>query len=317
MIDTSLQNFVAGAIGDELGGWDERSVRELAARTAPAGLGGSADWLIRGDAHSLWARWFLESLTDPQPFVSGQRHYAHLFKQVREAIREIAGAVPLDEQVSISRALSDLLWHEVERSIVGRRRPIDRETKLTLWELHPRCWICGAAFSEWAQARFLGEAGPEESPTPSFIDFYKPRGVSARDLRIEVEHVHPHSSGGTDGLENLRLACGWCNQAKSSHRLLYDSPADPRPFKHPDLGVVGVPHPFWVVRFLATRRRCEHPSGCDRRTDSSELTIAPRIRAGSPNPANLMVCCHSHDPIGDARLVAARYFARSRQDGAG
>jgi len=75
--------------------------------------------------------------------------------------------------------------------------------------------------------------------------------------------------------------------------------------------LVSVPQPFWVVRFLAMRARCEDPSGCQRKTATDELTVAPRNHGGSPNPANLMVVCHDHDPMTDVRLVAARYVSAS------
>ena len=38
----------------------------------------------------------------------------------------------------------------------------------------------------------------------------------ARDVPLEVEHIHPRSKGGSDRVSNLTLACHACNQAKGS-----------------------------------------------------------------------------------------------------
>ena len=38
----------------------------------------------------------------------------------------------------------------------------------------------------------------------------------ARDVPLEVEHIHPRSKGGSDRVSNLTLACRACNQAKGN-----------------------------------------------------------------------------------------------------
>lgn len=307
MVDLALGQFVQDAFAADTGAWDEDAIRSLAAKVAPPALGGTADWLLRGDTHLLWARWFLEGLADPQPYVDGKLQYAHLFKQVRDVIATIGVQLPADEQGVLSRALSKLLWREVEQRSLRRRIPADRELRLLLWDLYPRCWICGGAFADWAKAGFLGDSTDTEPSTLPFVDFYKGRGTTLQHLRVEVEHVRPHSTGGANDPSNLRLACGWCNRAKSDWSVLYDAEGAPRKRRHPTLGVLSVPQPFWVVRFLAMRGRCEDPSGCQVRTDSAELTVAPRHPGGAPNPANLQVVCQDHDPLANERLVAARF----------
>lgn len=311
MVDLALGQFVQEAFKADTATWDEHAVRTLAAKAAPAALGSSATWLLLGDANSLWARWFLEGLADPHPYVAGELQYAHLFQRVRHVITMIGGQLPADEQAELARVLSKLLWREIERRAVTRRITADRELRLLLWGLYPRCWICGAAFADWARASFLGEDSDSQQATLPFVDFYKPRGVRVLDLRIEIEHVVAHSGGGRHDPANLRLACGWCNRAKSDRASLYDAEGTPRRRRHPSLGLVSVPQPFWVVRFLAMRARCEDSSGCQKRTATNELTVAPRNLGGSPNPANLMVVCDEHDPMTDVRLVAARYASAS------
>jgi hypothetical protein len=116
--------------------------------------------------------------------------------------------------------------------------------------------------------------------------------------------VLPVAAGGTGGA-NLRLACGWCNGHKSDNLSLYDQAFNPIIVRHPVLGVVTVPRPFWVVRLLAYRRRCEWSGagGCTRTTSNAELFIAARREGGAMNPANLTVTCEEHDPFKAIRLV--------------
>ncbi|MCV7060851.1 HNH endonuclease [Mycolicibacterium vaccae] len=297
-------NFARHLVESEDATWDETMVRDLATKVAPQGLGGTSGWLLQGDANYLWARWFLEGLADPLPYLDGRKLYPHLYKSVSDALLADAGQIPADERAELARGLAKLLWREIRGRLIRQRVNTDRETRLLLWDLYPRCWVCGAAFSEWARARFLQENSVTAERTPPFVDFYRPRGAALNDLRIEVEHVVPHSAGGRSEMHNLRLSCGWCNRAKSNRTLIYDAEAATSSLRHPTLGIVSVPQPFWVVRFLAMRGRCENVSGCSSRTTTHELTVAPRNAQGTPNPANLIVVCREHDPLRDVRLVA-------------
>jgi 5-methylcytosine-specific restriction endonuclease McrA len=44
----------------------------------------------------------------------------------------------------------------------------------------------------------------------------------AKHTKLEVEHIHPCSKGGSDRVSNLGLACHSCNQSKGT----YDAGAD-------------------------------------------------------------------------------------------
>ena len=41
----------------------------------------------------------------------------------------------------------------------------------------------------------------------------------AKDVPLEIDHIHPRSKGGTDKISNLTLACHSCNQKKGSRNL--------------------------------------------------------------------------------------------------
>lgn len=308
-MDLAVAAFVQQALGSGSGTWDVSAIRGLGELSPPTSLGGATAWLLRGDVNALWGRWFLEGLADPALFTGGRLQYPHLLKQVRDSVAAMAVTMPADEQREVARRLSDLLYAEVERRIAARRIPLQREGRLLLWELYPRCWICGGEFPDWARSRFLGEMTDAAEPIGRpFVDFFRPRGVRPTDLRIEIEHVVAHAHGGATDLSNLRLACGWCNRAKGARTLLYDAEGTTRLFDHPTAGAISIPQPFWVVRLLAMRPRCEDPSGCVARTSAQELTVAPRRIGGSPNPSNLMVVCNNHDPLQDIRLIAARFI---------
>jgi hypothetical protein len=51
---------------------------------------------------------------------------------------------------------------------------------------------------------------------------------------FEVEHILPTSQGGTSDLDNLALACRWCNQCKSDKQMGVDAlTGEVAPLFHP------------------------------------------------------------------------------------
>nr|WP_281380603.1 HNH endonuclease [Brevundimonas variabilis] len=169
----------------------------------------------------------------------------------------------------------------------------------------PRCYLCGFAFSQEAIQKFLGQPA---SPVvlPPTLDVLRPRGRKPHEVSIEVEHVMPVTSGGQAG-DNLRLACGWCNRAKSSKTSIYDAAFTSRnPSGGAPLVLAGelqyeLPEPFWVVRIIAIQRHCQ-ADGCNATISNSELRITLKDFSGSPNPTNLRAVCPRHDPIATERF---------------
>jgi hypothetical protein len=311
MLDQSISQFSESALGQDVDTWDETAVRKLASLVVPFGTIGASAWIVDADTRLLWARWFLESVFDPALFRDGIT-YAHLFARVQSAVEERTFGMTPHQRGDITKRIANVLRPLLRADAERRRAVWARETRLLLRELYPRCWVCGSSFPDWAIDKFVGNSARDVPAPLPFVDYLRPRGLVVGDLQIEVDHVNPFSLGGGDAVDNLRLACGWCNRHKAARSVIYDAPGSCRRVYHPKRGRLSVPQPFWTVRALALVGRCEHLGGCDSRSSNSELTVAPRFLGGAPNPANLMVVCSAHDPLSETRLVSAKDLGKLR-----
>ncbi len=315
-----LDRFIGQASEAATNLWTSSGLRSIASLQTANELFGTRESLLRADVHILWARWFLEAICDPQRYVHDYPGYAFLVSEVLPEIEKLFPMSPLDERRKMGTRIARLIDLEVRRRQDIRRTFLDRDLRLRVWdETGPeqRCWICGHLFDLQAANEFLGEDELAERSLPLFIDFLRPTGLKARDLRIEIDHVVPVSAGGLE-LDNLRLACGWCNRFKSDYTSLYDVSGECKILRHPKTGAFAAPRPLWIVRILAIRRRCEWEGGCKATVEDTELTVAPIHRAGALNPVNLQVTCLEHDPIGPDRLLnrmaVERMWAESKKN---
>jgi 5-methylcytosine-specific restriction endonuclease McrA len=316
-----LNSFIAQASDAAANLWTDSKLQSVANLQTASELFGSREVLLRADAHILWARWFLEAVCDPQRFVRDYPGYAFLVAEVLPEIERLFPTSPIDERHAVGVRVARLVDLEVRRRQDKRRMALDRDLRLRLWdEAGPeqRCWICGYRFDAQAADEFLGESEITDRALPLFVDYLRPKGLKVRDFRIEIDHVIPVSAGGLE-LDNLRLACGWCNGHKSDCTSLYDVSGECRILQHPRTGAFAAARPFWIVRILAIRRRCEWRGGCKATVDVAELTVAPIHRAGALNPVNLQLTCTEHDPIGPDRLmtraVVERMWAQKQRNG--
>ncbi|PMS10516.1 HNH endonuclease [Trinickia caryophylli] len=303
-----LFGFIGAALPlDATKRWDANMLRSVAGLSPPNTLFGRREALIRGDAHQQWAQWFIQGIVDPLRYVESDRGYAHIFFDTLEAVNSAFQALTKDERVELAKLVANKVLESVLLLRSNRDRAlIDRESRLLLLELAgdcPRCWVCGYPFSDRAIERFLHRNASERLLLPEFVDAMKPIGLTPSDVAIEIDHKHPFSRGGTDSIENLRLACGWCNRHKGASVSLYDEEGRVRTSQGHRHLFPSLPQPFWVVRVLATQKKCEHLAGCDRTSETSELTVAPAYGNGAPTPTNLRVTCHEHDPLRLVRMV--------------
>ncbi|MEU2448990.1 HNH endonuclease signature motif containing protein [Streptomyces sp. NPDC012765] len=292
--------------------WSDEALKSLSKHTVPEVVPGNHAWLLRGDLSTVWGRWFIESLVDLAPYeLDAERGIGHLHGSIFEYFNAVSPQVPLDERKEYARVLTRFAWQIVLSRRSRKRAAIGLALREDLWAMgqpEPRCYLCGFLFGDQARDKFLGEAA-QMPPTPPLVDFTRPRGARASQLCVEVDHVIPVAEGGKTTIENLRLACGWCNSVKNRYTNIYDTtPWAVGIFEHPALGPVTKPQPLWVLRTVATRRRCESSGGCMAKIEDSELFAGPRNSKGALTPVNLAVYCEEHDPwrldrwIGPKRL---------------
>ncbi|MFC5382117.1 HNH endonuclease [Aquipuribacter nitratireducens] len=288
--------------------WSRDALTTLAAQFVPGDALGSLGWLLRADAASTWARWYVEGMADIGRYVRDQElGLAHLYADLRSTLRAEHPLFPSDELAELSRVVASLAWKEVLHRRRGRRLRLTPREREEIWfrsEPGAHCYLCGYKFRPDAKGRFLRRADSRHADPPMLVDCVRPRGRVARDLDAEIDHVRPVAGGGDTERDNLRLACGWCNRVKSRYMALYDAPAwSPTTFLHPRLGLISLPQPLWIVRIVGVRGRCEAPLGCSAKLADAELFVAPRRLEGALNPTNAAVYCSEHDPWGHVRFV--------------
>lgn len=286
--------------------WDIQSLGNIANQRVPDFITSGRGTLLRADVHLLWTQWFIDSICDSERLFGSSLGYAHIFKIVQNRIPFIFPSITESERGQITIYIARLIDKEITRKEDRSRTYIDKDTKRLLWSLggvEPRCWICGYKFTPWAKNKFLGDPNFTEAPLHQFVDYVTLHGVKQRDICIEVDHAIPFSKGGSEDVDNLRLSCGWCNSHKSDRLSIYDVEIKPRILEHPTLGRQSIPHPFWVVRLLSVRQRCEHEGNCEKTVQHSKLNIVSKHPQGAMNPANLKVVCEEHDSLGSKRLI--------------
>lgn len=287
--------------------WSERALRKLASHAPSDHVLGENGWLLNADFSGTLARWYVDGLVDLSRYSEDStKKFGHLYLEISRRLREDAPRAPEDELQAISRELTTLAWTEVEGRRGVPRPSFGLQWREYLWAINepePHCYLCGHRFTDKARDRFLGRSGERPEPL-SLVDFTRPRGRTSRDLCIEIDHVRPLAAGGNNELDNLRLACGWCNRVKSSHTNLFDTTSWALgTINHPTLGIVAIPQPLWILRFVATRGRCESRGGCSTRVEDAEIFVAPRRRGGALTPTNLAAYCQRHDPWATERYV--------------
>ena len=300
----SEARFVHQSLDQVAKAWDAVGIETLASLGVPDSVLGRRWALVRGDVNLLWSQWYVESILDPRRVPS--MSYASLFATVRREIdRRFSAHDKTDPERHELAVATARFLHAVGRSAQSDRQrlSVTKDVRQQLvdetgWPV--RCWICGADFSEQTVEVFVSRRS-RPMKLPQFIDVLRPRGLNEQDLRIEVDHVVPFAHGGEED-SNLRLACGWCNRHKGARLSLYDTAGRPRLAGPNDLNLHSLPQPFWLIRLFGVVGRCEHPGGCPRNANDTELLVAMTNDTGAMNPSNLRVTCRDHDPMLGQRL---------------
>lgn len=314
----NLADYISQAQAAAVNAWEEQPLRQLSYRQVPADVLGPHAWLLEADAKITWTNWFVDGLIDRTPYVLNRNlRYAQLYVEIQKQLRDLYPSLPVDEIRMAASVLSDLAWDDISRRRNSARIKLSREEREELWfaaEPQPRCYLCGYMFADRARDRYLNRGTAsriEREDLPLLVDFTRPRGLLVRDVSIEVDHVAAVAGGGQSHPSNLKLSCGWCNRVKSDRTSLYAAPATFAGSMYVQgLGRISLPQPLWILRIVATRGRCEHPSGCTATLQSHELFVAPRNIDAMLNPVNCRVYCAEHDPWSTLRFVGRNSVLR-------
>jgi len=311
---TRETDFINQAMANPGQWWDPQSLAGLSGLKAPESLLGNRSVMLRADISTIWCKWFIESLCDPDNYVSNIKGFAYIYHDVLPRIRFLFPRKSEDDIKEFAKTVSRLIQKEVYRRREIRRTSITREIREYLVDMcfgEVRCWICGRKFTDEQIMRFI-EGHQHAQKLPYYVDIFKPIGLVARDMKIEVDHVVPVKHGGGVG-DNLRLSCGWCNSHKSGFNFLYEVGETYNICIIDKKKTIKLPNYFWTIRTLATRPRCEFLGGCDRTTSNDELTVYCLHEKGVVNPANIAVTCMEHDPIRKIRHMSRKKFLDSIQ----
>lgn len=299
-----LEAFLRVALPDGEGAWDHRAIMSMARNAVPDVLLGNFPELLQSDISQQWAQWFVESILDPRDPSLASADYTKIFSKVWTAVNLQLAHLALNQRKGIASVVAGAVKNLVKKHRAdGERGSLGKSHRRLLLDLAgspPRCFYCGSPFAIEAIDQFL-QLDRREMVLPLLIDVLKPRGLNEQDLRIEVDHVFPFVRGGRDE-DNLVLACGWCNRNKGAKSSMYDTSSFPIMAGKNVIGLSSLPNPFWCIRILAVRRKCEFPDGCGKSLETHSLTVAPVARSGALNPINLMVTCLEHDPLGEVRF---------------
>jgi hypothetical protein len=284
--------------------------KELSGLKPPELLMGVRTELLQGDITREWCKWIIEQFID-HDFLNSELSFIRVYKEVIICLDMMLGwQIDNDDKLQIAKHISNLVLERVEyiKEEEKQRKNITADIKEELLSIYgdsPRCWLTGYKFSKEAVFNFTASKSDKvELNLPTYVDRYRPIGVNARDLCIEVDHLHPFSLGGKDCIDNYRLICGWANKVKSNHisGYSYGTKVTGKNKLYPKS------YYYWVLRVIGLKRKCEFP-GCKNDIYNSELTVCSSLGSSkSINPVSMMVVCKDHDTLND------RYLKRDALD---
>jgi len=304
-----ISAYIDQAIPGVNDAWNKQNLSSLALTTTPEALFSNRMNLFKADMTFTWLSWFIESIYDYN-LAPADIDYPDVCSLVRRGLIKSGFLESADCFNDVWVNISKVIFIYILRANGRKRQHVSKAIKFDLVSKargNLKCWICGYKFLEDSVNIFLNKPG--KISLPSVVDYISPKGLKERDLKIEVEHKQPFSSGGgdLDDPNNIDLSCGYCNRYKWKFLSIYDANRSLRSFSHPRLGFVSVPQPYWVIRILALTDKCSEPN-CTAHKKNQPLYVDFINDIGSAVPNNLKVVCRKHlKNIGD-RFVMANNF---------
>jgi hypothetical protein len=295
---SDIDIFLSNALLERGASWNYADIAKVSSTEVPDNLFGFRKLLLKSDMKEIWAKWMIESFFDTNHAFGEKCDYAYIFSSVKKSINAF-NSFNETCTINIDAKIARHIYFCIKKINNAKREFIDKETReqlLFLCGKVPRCNICGFKFSIQSINFFLKNSIDTLKKLPLYVDYVTLHGLSTRDSSIEVDHVQPIYKGGDNKLDNLQLLCGWCNKYKSSTTNIYENSFVGKKILHPLLGTISTPKPFWLIRALATTKKCEYKS-CNNSSKNSKLYSSTIIKNGSFNPINIKILCEEHDDL--------------------
>ncbi len=222
---------------------------------------------------------------------------------IRSRVEELFGVAPPESLVShLRKCLTGHMARVGQKAVITARQVSElfRHVAATHPRRELRCSVCGYHFQAndvGSTRRDLADAAelvfaPDYDPG-RLNDEMKPQDYS----RLEIDHIVPEEGLGWDGLDNLQIACQFCNNG----RLIFRRPLEP--VSTMMAGALSAFPPSrthrmtrQVIVVAALRGAGFQCSKCEATTHDRELTAQLRDN-GSPSrlwcvPWNLEVTCY-------------------------
>lgn len=305
----ALASYIEKAVEAESSPWSDLAIRDQSATSFPADLLlGPNSWMLKGDIHLAWTKWYVDGFIGVKYDNLPEVNFGNLYMEVKIALEQIYPSNTIPDRNKLARVIADFAWAEIRRRRnSSQRRPLSEGERYQLWIAsgsEPGCYLCGRRFDLYAEKRFFGEQKGPRDTLPRLLDFTRPAGLASSDLDVEIDHVNPLAKGGDSEIENLRLACGWCNRVKSQITNLYEIGIRSRGcIRLRSGGTVALPDPRWVLRLVALTKVCRYVGGCEEGLENSQLFIAPIPGAVELTPVTAAAYCGVHDPWKAERFV--------------
>lgn len=303
-----IQNSVLNPDGT----WNWEMQQEISHIKPPDLLMGVRRDMMHAEIIREWSKWIIEQFIDEKN-ITHNISFAVILNDINLTISELVGKqMSAGDKKEIVISISRMVFDRIIQlnKLKQKRISISHHIKndlLTIYGPKPRCWLTGYQFSDEAIHNFTARKDESlEIKLPALIDKYKPMGLNAKDLSIEVDHLHPFSLGGEDDIQNYRLICGWANKVKSNHISGYSMGT------RADIacGLFPKKYYYWVVRLIGMRRKCEI-DGCSNNINNSELTVRSSLGDSKLiTPISMQVVCQQH-----ASSTIGRYISRSLYEG--
>ncbi|WP_249374447.1 hypothetical protein [Streptomyces avermitilis] len=192
-----IENFYKVLDGALSRRWSESHLREVAELTAPSGLLGRNEWILRADYSMTVGRWFIEGLVDLGRYARNTESIGYLFREICQRLQEMDPQAPQDELNQIARRLTSFAWRDIKARRAAGRERIDNGLRNAVWFKNDpvqRCYLCGYKFCPQARDLFLRRTKDPIEPH-KLVDFTRAAWHQVQTPKSRTGPRYPGSRG--------------------------------------------------------------------------------------------------------------------------